>query len=203
MAVSMEIFGTLNSSFVPSIGLPGVETLVATLAMQADGKLLVGGTSLGNGDRNALARLNVDGSFDPNFHADTIGTIGADYDNINSVVMQLDGKILAGGYFLRNDVPGFWLTRLNADGSRGPTFSEIIASVFVTSIALQPDGKIVVGSVAYDGTSGWVARLNSDGTGDGSFNSSGGNGSGWKDRRYRGLQHLQRRQSQSHRTLEF
>jgi uncharacterized delta-60 repeat protein len=168
--------GTLDSGFVPSIGSPGVEAVVVTLAVQANGKLLVGGASV-DSVGNGLARLNGDGSFDTLFHADTIGNTGADYTVINSVAVRPDGKILAGGYFVKNDVPGFLLTRLNADGSRDTNFSQQISSIFVTCIVPQPDGKIVVGSAAYDGASGWVARLNSNGTVDGSFNPSSGNGS--------------------------
>jgi uncharacterized delta-60 repeat protein len=162
--------GTLDSTFVPNIGLPGVGFGFVTLALQADGKLLVGGANLGNDAGNGVARLNANGSFDTSFHADTIGTTGADYAVINSVVVQPDRKILAGGYFVRNDVPEFLLTRLNADGSRDTNFSVLTGSVLATSIVLQPDGKMIVGSVAYDNTSGWVARLDSSGIVDQTFN---------------------------------
>jgi uncharacterized delta-60 repeat protein len=89
---------------------------------------------------------------------------------INSLALQSDGKILAGGYSVKSDVPYCLVTRLNINGSRDMNFPAAGGSGIVTSIALQPDGKLLVASGWYD-TGGWMARLNTNGSADNTFNS--------------------------------
>src|ERR1017187_6248760 len=73
---------------------PGASYKVYSLAVQADGKILVGGgfTTLGGQTRNYLGRLNVDGTVDSGFNP------GAN-NYVLSLAVQADGKILVGGYF--------------------------------------------------------------------------------------------------------
>src|SRR5437667_7261064 len=69
--------------------------LATAIAVQADGKILVGGGfgSIGGQTRNDIARLNADGSLDSAFiNANT-------NDLINAVAVQPDGKILVAGAF--------------------------------------------------------------------------------------------------------
>ena len=140
--------------------------------LQPDGKILVGGSAAlaSNSDGTGLTRLNADGSFDTSFHPEMAG---GDYTVINSLARQPDGKILAGGYFVQSDVPYYLLTRLNADGSRDPNFPAPGGSAVVTSIVLQPDGKILAASGWYD-TAGWIARFNTNGSVDNTFNGGSG-----------------------------
>jgi uncharacterized delta-60 repeat protein len=173
--------GTVDTTFVPWSGAPLVNYAFqpTTFAVQPDGKILVGGNAAlaSSSDGTGLARLNANGSFDASFHADTIGTSGGDYAAINSLALQPDGKILAGGYLVRSDVPYYVVTRLNSNGSRDTNFmSTAGGSGVVTSLALQPDGKVLVAS-APDDTAGWVNRLNANGSADNTFNAgSGANG---------------------------
>ncbi len=75
---------------------PSANSFLFAIAVQADGKILVGGgfsgaNSIGGQARNYIARLNPDGtadSFDPNPD-----------DEVRSITLQADGKILAGGLF--------------------------------------------------------------------------------------------------------
>ena len=61
--VRLNADGTLDNSFEP-----GVSGFVLSLAVQADGRSLIGGNFIGNGtNRNAIARLIADGSLDANF----------------------------------------------------------------------------------------------------------------------------------------
>jgi uncharacterized delta-60 repeat protein len=91
--------------------------------------------------------------------------------------VQADGKILVGGAFttldgdltLRNRI-----ARLNADGSVDSTFDPD-ANVDVSALALQGDGKILIGGAFTTLAGGattrnYVARLNTDGTVDSTFN---------------------------------
>src|SRR5690606_1484583 len=73
---------------------PGANGPIDTVALQPDGKVLVGGrfTQLGGQPRNRLARLNPDGSLDATFDP------GAN-SFVYSVALQPHGKVLVGGYF--------------------------------------------------------------------------------------------------------
>ena len=68
--------------------------------------------------------------------------------------------------------------RLNADGSLDTSFNPGSgANSVVTSIALQPDNKIIIGGefTSYNGTArNYIARLNADGSLDTSFNPGSG-----------------------------
>ncbi|HKZ82802.1 MAG TPA: delta-60 repeat domain-containing protein, partial [Anaerolineae bacterium] len=73
---------------------PGANGTVRALAVQADGKMLVGGlfTTLGGQARDRIARLNSDGSLDTTFNP------GAN-DWVYALAVQADGKIVVGGLF--------------------------------------------------------------------------------------------------------
>ena len=144
--------GTLDASFNP-----GVDYAVTSLALQADGKILVGGyfNTLGGQRRHNLGRLNADGTLDASFNP------GANA-GVTSLALQTDGKILAGGYFsLLGGQSRNGIGRLNADGRVDPTFNPGInpgPNSRVTSLALQTDGKILVGG--YFTTLGGQSRTN-------------------------------------------
>src|SRR5207302_2304956 len=76
---------------------PNANNAVLSIAVQADGKILACGTfnganSIGGQTSNRIARLDaatgVADSWDPNSNMD-----------INTIAVQADGKILAGGFF--------------------------------------------------------------------------------------------------------
>ena len=165
--------GTLDTGFNP-----GASSVVQAVALQSDGKILVGGrfTNLGGQSRNRIGRLNVDGALDTSFNPGT----GAD-EIVFCMAVQADGKVLVGGDFItlggqtRN-----YIGRLNADGSVDTSFNPA-ASRSISSIVVQPDGKILVVQVAY---TSWglrygsrMDRLNADGTLDGSFSNPAANDS--------------------------
>ncbi|MBX7184506.1 MAG: choice-of-anchor D domain-containing protein, partial [Vicinamibacteria bacterium] len=170
---------------------PNPDVPVYSVALQADGKILVGGdfTSLQpNGaasptTRNKIARLNADGSLDPGFDPNANSTV-------TSITPQPDGAILLGGNFnflqpngaasptLRN-----FIARVNADGTLDPAFDPN-ANFPVFSVALQPDGRILLGgwftTLQPNGASSptarnHVARVNADGTLDGGFDPNADN----------------------------
>jgi uncharacterized delta-60 repeat protein len=161
----LNVDGTLDSAFNP-----GANLAVDSLAVQADGKILVGGslTTLGGQTRNYLGRLNADGTLDSAFNP------GAD-NAVSSLAVQADGKILVGGWFTtlggqtRN-----YLGRLNADGTLDSAFNPGAGgnSPYVCSLALQADGKILVGG-GFSTLAGQprnnIGRLNADGTLDSGF----------------------------------
>jgi uncharacterized delta-60 repeat protein len=167
--VRLNSDGSLDSTF--NIGT-GANYYIYSIALQSDGKILVGGffNSFSGVSKNYLVRLNADGSVDNTFN---IGT-GANY-LVYSIVLQPDGKILAGGLFTTfNGVSNKYLVRLNADGSVDNTFNIGTGpNDNIYSIALQPDGKILAGGAfgTFNGLSkNRLVRLNADGSVDNTFN---------------------------------
>src|SRR5207237_151726 len=111
-----------------------------SIAVQADGKILVGGifTSIGGQPRNYIARLDATTGLADALNPNPDG-------NIVSIAVQADGKILAGGVFtsiggqMRNHI-----ARL--DANTGLTDSlDPNANDLLYSIAVQADGKILAG----------------------------------------------------------
>ena len=166
--------GSLDTTFL-NTGT-GASATVSSIAIQSDGKILIGGlfTTYNGQSRTRIARLNADGSLDATF---VVGT-GAN-DNVRSISLQTDGKILIGGLFTTyNNQSQNCIARLNADGSLDNSFnvgSGANNSVYV--ISLQTDGKILIGGefTTYNGTSrNRIARLNADGSLDNSFDVGSG-----------------------------
>jgi len=157
---------------------PGANDEVYAIAVQADGKILVGGafTMLGGGGtgsttRNYIGRLNADGSLDTAFNPGANGAVSA-------LAIQSDGKILVGGYFtglVGSFETGFFprnhIGRLNVDGSLDTSFNPGAFGA-VVSFALQSDGKILVGGESLFG------RISPSGAWEASFD-RGPNGTVW------------------------
>ena len=152
--------GTVDASFNP-----GTNGDVLSLAVQADGKILVGGwfTLIGGGGtgttaRDGFARLNADGSLDTGFNPSVSG--GSD-TGVYAFVQQADGKILVGGSF--SSLAGTTrhnLARLNEDGSVDPGFDPG-ANAPVFAIGIQDNGLILVGgsfTTLGGGGTGSIAR---------------------------------------------
>jgi uncharacterized delta-60 repeat protein len=168
--VRLNADGSIDTGFGIGDGFSGT---VRSIALQPDGRILVGGsfnTFDGNYSGSSLARLNADGSIDTGFDIGT-GFSGG----VLSIVLQPDGGILVGGGFnsFDDDYSNNRLVRLNADGSIDTGFD--IGTGFnnlVYSIALQPDGGILTGGffTQFDGNAAnRLVRLNADGSLDESF----------------------------------
>ena len=170
--------GTLDATFSSGTGF---NNEVYSLALQPDGKLLVGGsftTYNGLGGRNYLMRLNVDGTIDASFNASlNIGNNG--YAAVSTIALQTDSRIIVGGIFTRiNGTMQNRIARLNVDGTLDASFNTGAGfDNAVASIVLQPNGKILVGGsfTSFQGFGrNYIARLNSNGSIDASFNQGGG-----------------------------
>ena len=166
--IGLNSVGSIDESFIYGNGFNGS---VFTIVHQSDEKILFGGafTTYDGVTSNNIIRLNSDGSIDNTF------VISDGFNSIvNIIKLQLDGKILVGGYFTNYDgVLSNYIIRLNSDGSIDNTF--VIGDGFnslVITIVLQSDGKILVGGyfTNYDGVlSNYIIRLNSDGSIDNTF----------------------------------
>lgn len=179
--------GTKDESFNIGTGFLnyyGGDGYVKSIAIQNDGKILAGGdfTEYQKIGKNNLVRLNADGGIDYSFKTGKgfIRAIGS--DSVQCIVIQPDGKIIIGSDLVQyQDTVSKYLIRLNSDGSVDSSFN--ISSGFdasVLAVALQSDGKIIVGGKFknFQGISqNYLIRLNADGTKDSSFNIGTGFGS--------------------------
>jgi len=183
--------GTFDSSF----GTNGKQVHNVTaidvaegITLQSDGKILVCGESdNGFGNMLAVIRMNTDASLDVTFNGDgKVTKLISAQDYAYSVAVDANGKILLAGKvngsgLVQNGI----VVRFNADGSEDLSFGtngsvtvnfSSLADVLTTMI-LQPDGKILTGGL-YDIISGgdqpfWVTRINNDGTFDTDFSQDG------------------------------
>lgn len=171
--------GTLDTTFDIGTGANGT---IFAVAVQSDGKVLVGGdfTTFNGTNRGGIIRLNVDGSVDTAFNSGQAGANGS----VRAITVQSDGKVLIGGLFTTyNGTTNNFLARLESNGQLDNNFTTRVspgADNAVYSIALQDDGKIVVAGdfTRCNGvTRSRVTRLNPDGSVDPSINfGTGANG---------------------------
>ena len=147
-------------------------TKYTSIAVQNDGKIITGGNTLQNKNTAfVLARYTASGKLDETFAAagKQINDFGFVNNYINSIAIQNDGKIIAGG----SSNNSFALARYNANGTLDNTFGNLglqkdsIGIVnYIKSIMIQTDGKILAGGSV-------LARYNTNGTLDKSFNGKG------------------------------
>jgi uncharacterized delta-60 repeat protein len=144
--------------------LSGFTNPANIFAVLPDNKILVGlGSYAAGAYATRIHRLNPDGTIDPGF-----STVNQKMGYITDMVVQPDGKTLLVGEFQHPDVQlSLQMIRLNADGSFDHSFPWITGDQLF-ALALQPNGKILVGRNGY-GTGTGIFRLNSDGTVDNSF----------------------------------
>jgi uncharacterized delta-60 repeat protein len=151
----------------------------SSVALQSDGKIVVAGQFQSSANYNydgVVIRYNSNGSLDTTFNG--TGEVTTHFGSFNldtGVALQSDGKIVVAGQTNQ----GGYMVRYNADGSQDTTFNAPLGQAMGGSLALQSDGKIVVagtiatlvnGSYRFDFG---VARINSDGSLDTTFNATG------------------------------
>ncbi|MDZ4255531.1 MAG: putative Ig domain-containing protein [Sulfuritalea sp.] len=159
------------------------------LVLQADGKIIVAGSSSnGSDDDFAVVRYNLDGSLDAGFGGDGMVTtaIGSASDSASSIALQADGKIVVAGSSWNGSDYDVALVRYHSDGSLDASFSDdgMLStdvggvSDYGYSVVVQADGKIVVTGQSYKASSPYsdsdfvVIRYNIDGSLDTTFEST-------------------------------
>ena len=180
-AVSRRNLGRIESDGTVDAGFnPGTDGEIDAMAVQPDGRVLVGGefTKLGGGAttaRSFVGRINVDGSLDAAFNP-------APNEPVYALALQPDGRIVIGGAFTKlvsgtaNPTPRYFIARLNTDGTPDTGFNPG-ADGAVWTVAVQADGQIVVGGyLTRLGGGRWgantrngIGRVNADGTLDAAF----------------------------------
>jgi uncharacterized delta-60 repeat protein len=164
--------GGLDSSFDPG---SGANDLVNAVALQTNQVIIAGYFTEVNGTNQAyVARLDHTGGLDASFGS------GSGIDGpVLALAVQNDGKVLIGGEFTTlSGTSRNGIARLNADGSPDTNFDPGTGAggaglASVRTIALQADGKVVIGGV-FTNVNGTprnnLARLNSNGHPDTGFN---------------------------------
>ncbi len=165
----------------------GSHEIVDAMTILNDGKILLAGN---NYNDFLSARFNTDGSLDVSYGAN--GWIATGFDSSDSQVkdaaLQADGKFLLGGYSYNNStgVNSMAVARYNEDGSMDTTFGTAgkvnINSGnnedYAAAIAIQSDGKILIGGYTYVGDNPLrydlvAVRLNTDGSLDANYGNNG------------------------------
>ena len=159
--------GSVDMSFAPACHT------VNCLALQPDGGILYGGQA-GKAEAGpfSLGRLSMDGTPDSEFRVSLAGYQHGFGDpippSVDKVVVQTDGRIFIQGFFNAiGPEERFGFARLNANGSLDTTFpgppraeqgNSMGPNCTVASFAVQPDGKVLLGSTAFL-FKGWNRRL--------------------------------------------
>lgn len=153
---------------------PGTDLEVDGLAiLPNDETMLVGSFHSYNGvGRNGIALVNTDGSLDQSFNPGS----GVN-DTINAVAATANNQFIIGGAFTSyNGTSRNRIARINRSGSLDNTFNPGLgADGNVWAVAVQPDGKVIIGGefTHINGvTRNYLARLNSDGSLDTTFDPS-------------------------------
>lgn len=168
----LRVDGSLDTSFPALAG--GMGGSIYALARQADGRILVGGYfSTMNGANIAnLARLNADGSLDASFQPQPNASVRA-------IIVQPDQRILIGGVFTSVAGAGrAFFARLQPDGSLDTGFAAGGGpDNLVVGLGTLADGRLMLAGHFrnYAGTPrSLLARVNTDGSLDGSFDPGSG-----------------------------
>lgn len=150
--------GSLDMTFVKNVNAITTFLNVTALAVQADGRILVGD--------NKIQRLLKDGSLDTSFVPEAIPQDS--WANVNSIVVQPDGRILVGGEsrtFPNKFLPSFgFVSRILPSGALDISFRDLIPEYFVDhkvtlgsmvrwypiggkikSLVLEPSGHVLIG----------------------------------------------------------
>lgn len=165
----------------------GNAELAHGLALQADGKIIVIGTTYLNGNFDVvIARYKTNGSLDSTFNNNgkVLIDLSSNNDVATSVAIQSDGKIVVGGYYQGLFNYDFFLLRYNSNGLLDSTFDNdgIVTTDFnitqdlCQDIKIQSDGKIVavgITNIFWNNNDFAIARYNTNGTLDTTFDNDG------------------------------
>ena len=153
--------GDLDQTFDPGVGPSSIVYAIAV--DEASGSIVIGGgfpryagTTVGR-----IARLNATtAALDTSFNNGGSGFPSL----VRALQLGLDGKYYVGGnFFSFNGVPQAGVARLLSDGSRDTTFANPGNGLSVLALALQPDGKVLVGGPASSSLPSRLLRLSATG----------------------------------------
>jgi uncharacterized delta-60 repeat protein len=183
--------GDLDAAFGGGDGIVTTDITSASdvanaVAIQTDGRIVVAGRAGADARaRFAMARYLADGTLDTTFGGGdgTLRTRVGDHSVAYALALRPDGKIVLAGWSTPG--PNFTLARYRKDGTLDPSFGGgdgIVVGPKVGygltlgiafALAIQPDGRMVVGGQDVDRFQGAVARYRADGRLDRTFSDDG------------------------------
>jgi uncharacterized delta-60 repeat protein len=133
------------------------------VTIQPDGKIVVAVVAVvGSSTGFAAARFAATGEVDLGFGSSGLASasFGAQSASSAGLALQPDGKIVIAGQTLNTGRGDFGVARFSSGGQLDPTFGssgELTVDFYgdldaANAIAIQPDGRIVVGGNALDGS---------------------------------------------------
>ncbi|MBL7912359.1 MAG: T9SS type A sorting domain-containing protein [Bacteroidia bacterium] len=156
-----------------------------SVALQSNGKIILGGSLFSSSWAFGVKRCNTNGTIDNTFgiNGSTVIDINPNLDFGRAIAIQTDDKIVIAGQSDNGSNDDVTVVRLNSNGTIDNTFGTngIVTTTIssfsekASAIAIQPDGKIVVGGSANTGTSSdfIIIRYNTNGTLDNTFGVNG------------------------------
>jgi uncharacterized delta-60 repeat protein len=172
-------FFSIISNGALILSAASVNSQVSSILPQSDGKTMIGGsfTLVSGVSRNAIARMNADGTLDTTF------IIGTGFAGSSLTIIGIDrnssGDYFVGGQFTSySGVSCNNIIKLTSTGSIDNTFSiGTGTNNLVNSVLVQPDGKIIIAGffTSYSSTTAnRIVRLNTNGTIDNTFTTGTG-----------------------------
>jgi uncharacterized delta-60 repeat protein len=181
--LASDIDTTFGTSGYRITDFAGNDEWVYSLALQSDGKIIAAGIT--NSGDIIVARYSSTGTLDNTFGTSGYQIILATTVSVDDadVVIQPDGKIVVGARYRNGTNLDFCLVRLNTNGTLDNTFGT--GGIQTTdvggnldkarSIAIQPDGKIILAGEVGTGTTAnfAIARYTTNGSLDNTFGTNG------------------------------
>lgn len=178
-------FGGGDGIVLDHFGLEGSN--IGAVAVQADGKIVVAGSSSMYSSGLAVARYLPDGTRDLEFGENGLALLGMRLDStsVSGLAVQHDGRIVVSGYTSSEDFEPF-VARLTTDGERDPTYGNngvtrlklgypLSPSARAHALVLQDDKAVIAGELYAGGTDIdlFLARLDESGKLDPTFGDGG------------------------------
>jgi uncharacterized delta-60 repeat protein len=191
-AIKLLPNGTYDTTFGNNgkviVGFEGYSAVALDVALQSDGKIVLVGNVYINGGVSyfGVIRLLSDGTLDTTFNG--TGKLVFDFNETKnyaeSVALQADGKIVVAGQSGQFSNADFAVARINVDGTFDSSFGtngKLDIAVQIDDrgkcVAIQQDGKIIIGGHSYTTGSNYswfsAVRLTPSGELDLSFSSDG------------------------------
>jgi len=133
-ALGSKYFARLNADGTPDLAFNAtvntslnLDDWVQEMALQEDGRILLGGVFQDRGTSSYLARVNPNGTRDINFSLRVQQSINND---VESVTLQPNGQILVGGHF---SAPSPMLARYNSDGTPDIAFNNAVSAHLIAN----------------------------------------------------------------------
>ncbi len=189
-ALDTSGFGLGGVVVAPAVA--GITNAVASaMAQQGDGKIVVSGTCGTTTTRFCAGRFTAAGALDTSFASvgGVATVVGSASSNANAMVLQIDGAVVVGGQCTHPSLGTFpfCLVRYTSAGSLDSSFGSSgiyipfpnfgdTSGEFLFALALQPDGKIVMGGQCMTNSGGpdfCLGRLTTAGALDTTFGNAG------------------------------